>query len=95
MIHLESLLVVRSVLGASSVNRVVPNLKWVGASSEDEVRRKVSKESGLMDVLESWFSSHIDHSIKSLAVMALQCLRVEVQWECALESWPRGHFVCS
>ena len=30
-----------------------------GATSEDELRKKASRESGLMDIFESWFLSHI------------------------------------
>ena len=37
-----------------------------GATSEDEVQWKASRVGGFMDILESWFSSHISKFLRSL-----------------------------
>ena len=40
-----------------------------GATSEDEVRKGASRRSGLMDTLDSRFSSHIFHFLRSYVFM--------------------------
>ena len=47
-----------------------------GATSEDEVRKIVSRKGGLMDILESCFSSHICQFLRSHAFMSQQRLCV-------------------
>ena len=47
-----------------------------GATSEDEVRKIASRKGGLMDILESCFSSHISQFLRSHAFMSQQRLCV-------------------
>ena len=53
MIHLESLLFVRSVPGAIFTEPCGSEFEVGGATSEDEVRKRASRKGGLMDILES------------------------------------------
>ena len=55
-----------------------PEFAVGGATSEDEVRKRASRKGGLMDILESCFSSHISQFLCSHAFMSQQRLCVWV-----------------